>query len=153
MTASAVIRAFGLADAQVRAFRAELDKLYGTSFRFNLWSYLVERTPNVSFLLLQVAILAIGSVMAYQGSLRSGRWWRSTPYRPASASPSPALTRIMPLLLEASGGVQRISCAAGRATQRAGRAPDAADVASLRRPIEFDDVSFATRASARTSTV
>jgi ATP-binding cassette subfamily B protein len=141
VTASAVIRAFGLADAQVGAFRAELDKLYGTSFRFNLWSYLVERTPNVSFLLLQVAILAVGSLMAYQGSLQIGSLVAFNTIVLSLSVAITGLTRIMPLLLEASGGIQRISSLLDE-DPAIHDAPAAGDVTSFDDRITFEDVSF-----------
>jgi len=139
--ASALIRAYGLADTKVKAFREELDSLYGHSFRFNLLSYLVERTPNVSFLILQVAIVAVGSVMAFRGSLEIGSLVAFNTIVLSLSVSITGLTRIMPLLLEASGGIERISELLSE-TPGVDDAPSAAAVSAFGRAIEFRDVSF-----------
>jgi ATP-binding cassette subfamily B protein len=141
IAASPVVRAFGLREAQVSAFRRDLDDLYGRSFRFNLLSYLVERTPNVAFLLLQLAILAAGSVMAYRGSLEIGSLVAFNTIVLSLSVAITGLTRIMPLLLEASGGVRRISELLDE-PEGVTDVEGATDVAAFTRAIELRDVTF-----------
>jgi ATP-binding cassette subfamily B protein len=139
--ASSVIRAFGLAHVQVRSFRRELDTLYGHNFRFSLMSYLVERTPNVAFLVLQLVILAYGSVLAFRGSLAIGSLVAFNTIVLSLSVAITGLTRIMPLLLEASGGIQRITELLGEAPA-VRDAPQAADVSAFSEAIAFRNVSF-----------
>jgi ATP-binding cassette subfamily B protein len=141
IAASAVVRAFGLGERQVAAFRKQLDTLYGHTFRFSVMSYLVERTPNVAFLLLQLAILAVGSVMAYRGSLEIGSLVAFNAIVLSLSVAITGLTRIMPLLLEASGGIRRISELLEE-PEVAGDATDATPVSGFEQAIEFRDVSF-----------
>ena len=56
VSAQPVIRAFSLASLQIGGFRRQLHGFYKISLRFNVLAYLVERTPNLAFLLLQIAV-------------------------------------------------------------------------------------------------
>lgn len=141
VSASGVIRAYGLAGARTAAFRKELDTLYHGTFRFSFLSYLVERTPNVAFLLLQVAVLAIGSVMAFRGSLEIGSLVAFNAIVLSLSVAITSFTRIMPLLLEASGGVQRITSLLDE-TPAVADAPEAEELTAFAEGIAFRDVSF-----------
>lgn len=139
--ANAVIRAFDLADAQVDDYRRQLATFHGHSFRFSLLSYLVERTPNVAFLVLQMAILAYGSVMAFRSRLEIGSLVAFNTIVLSLSVSITGLTRIMPLLLEASGGIKRISQLLEE-TPAVRDDPAAADALTFARSIDFRDVSF-----------
>lgn len=141
VSASAVVRAFGLAHVRTARFRSELDSLYRSSLRFNLLSYLVERTPNVAFLLLQVVVLAVGSVLAYRGSLQIGSLVAFNAIVFSMSVAITGLTRTMPLLLEASGGLRRISTLLDE-TPAVSDVPGAPDVSGFGERIAFGDVSF-----------
>ena len=72
---SAPSRSYGpsaSAGIQIGAFRGQLDGFDRHSLRFNLLGYLVERTPNVAFLLLQIAVFGIGAVNGLRGELAVG---------------------------------------------------------------------------------
>ena len=136
-----VVRAFGLADEQIGSFRSKLDDLYRRNLRFNVMSYLVERTPNVSFLVLQVVVLAVGSVRAFRGDLPIGTLVAFNSIVLSLSVAITSLTRIMPPLLTASGGVERIGRLLGE--EPAVRdLPDAAPLAPLEKAITFEDVTF-----------
>ncbi|HRI09826.1 MAG TPA: ABC transporter transmembrane domain-containing protein, partial [Nannocystaceae bacterium] len=109
INAQPVIRAFGLAGAQVADFRRQLDVVYRTGFRFNLLAYLVERSPNVSFLMIQLAVTAIGSYKAFSGTISIGTLVSFNALTISLSGAVTSLTRIMPALLQASGGIERIA--------------------------------------------
>ncbi|HEX7275739.1 MAG TPA: ABC transporter transmembrane domain-containing protein [Acidimicrobiales bacterium] len=141
VSTSGVIRAFGLADSRVQAFRSELDVLHRRSVRFNLLSYLVERTPNIAFLLLQVAVMAVGALMAFRGRLEIGSLVAFNAIVLSLSGAITSLTRIMPLLLEASGGVQRIATLLDE-TPSVADGPGAQDLTGFEERITFEDVTF-----------
>ena len=136
-----VVRAFGLARHRSQQFATELDSLHRSSLRFGLLSYLVERTPNVAFLALQVVVLAIGSVMAYRGSLEVGSLVAFNAIVLSLSVSITSVTRIMPLLLEASGGVQRISSLLDEPPGVQDTA-GAVEVSTFGDRFTFDDVTF-----------
>ena len=107
--AQAVVRAFGLASARVGAFQERLDVVYRTGLRFNLLSYLVERTPNVSFMLLHMAVFSVGVLKAYDGDLSVGKLIAFNALTVNLSVFVTTLTRVAPVLLQASGGIARIA--------------------------------------------
>jgi ATP-binding cassette subfamily B protein len=140
--ASAVVRAFGLADTRSGAFRSELDRWYRSSLRFSFLSYLVERTPNIAFLVLQLAVLAGGAVMAFRGSLEIGSLVAFNAIVLSLSAAITSLTRITPMLLEASGGVLRINTLLDEQPAVAD-GPQVKEIDAFTDRISFRDVWFA----------
>ncbi|MEZ4448245.1 MAG: ATP-binding cassette domain-containing protein [Nannocystaceae bacterium] len=141
ISAQPVIRAFGLARAQITEFRSRLDVVYRTGFRFNILAYLVERFPNVSFLLIQLAVTAVGSYKAFHGTMTIGTLVSFNALTFSLSSAVTALTRIMPALLQASGGIERIAELLGEEPNVADR-PNAGAAPPLADAIVVDDVVF-----------
>src|SRR5690606_30818643 len=141
ISAQPVIRAFGLARAQIGEFRGRLDVVYRTSFRFNVLAYLVERFPNVSFLLIQLTVTAIGSYKAFHGTMTIGTLVSFNALTFSLSSAVTSLTRIMPALLQASGGIERIAELLAERPHVADP-PGAVEAPPLQGAICLEDVGF-----------
>lgn len=139
--AHAVVRAFQLAPEQTTRFRAKLRSLYRLGLRFNLTTYLVERTPNLTFLLLQIAVFGFGAVKTFHGELSLGSLVAFNILLGYLSTYVTALTRVMPPLLMAAGGVKRIQELLG-AQPQVQEQPGAYALPALREAITFDAVSF-----------
>ncbi|MCA9659271.1 MAG: ATP-binding cassette domain-containing protein [Myxococcales bacterium] len=109
VNAQPVVRAFSLAKAQIAGFRRQLDVVYRTGFRFNIFAYLVERSPNVSFLLIQLMVTAVGAYKAFHGTMTIGTLVSFNALTFSLSSAVTSLTRVMPAVLQASGGIERIA--------------------------------------------
>ncbi|MGH9225945.1 MAG: ABC transporter transmembrane domain-containing protein [Acidimicrobiales bacterium] len=148
LTTHSVIRAFGLGGEQVSSFGAKLEELYGRSLRFNVLSYLVERTPNVAFLALQVAILAVGSVRVFRGDFPVGTLVAFNAILLSLSVAITSLTRILPALLIASGGIDRIDRLLGEESPVRDD-PGAEALAPLEDAMSFHDVTFSYEGAAK----
>ncbi len=141
VSAQPVVRAFGLAQTQITGFRRQLDIVYRTGFRFSLFAYLVERSPNVSFLLIQLAVTGVGAYKAFQGEMTIGTLVSFNALTFSLSSAVTSLTRVMPALLQASGGIERIAELLNEPSQVAD-ADDPQPAAPLSEALRLEDVSF-----------
>ena len=141
INAQPVVRAFGLAGAQISDFRRQLGVVYRSGFRFSLLAYLVERSPNVSFLLIQLAVTAVGAYKAFEGTISIGTLVSFNALTLSLSSAVTSLTRIMPALLQASGGIERIAQLLAEPAQVADAAQPRA-AAALREAITLEEVEF-----------
>ncbi|MBK8262379.1 MAG: ATP-binding cassette domain-containing protein [Nannocystis sp.] len=141
INAQPVVRAFGLAGPQVADFRRQLGVVYRAGFRFNIFAYLVERSPNVSFLLIQLAVTALGAYKAFNGEITIGTLVSFNALTLSLSAAVTSLTRIMPSLLQASGGVARIAELLAE-QPRVADAADAKIAAPLREAITLEAVEF-----------
>jgi ATP-binding cassette subfamily B protein len=141
VSAQPVIRAFSLAPLQLGAFRSQLRSFYKISLRFNVLAYLVERTPNLAFLLLQIAVFGFGAVQCFHGKLSLGSLIAFNVLLGYLSTYVTSLTRVMPPLLLAAGGVKRIQELLDTSPQVAD-APGAAALVPIADALAFADVSF-----------
>ncbi len=141
VSAHPVVSAFGLAQHQIASFEARLRNFYRISLRFNLLALLVERTPNIAFLLLQIAVFGWGAVKCFHGDLSLGSLITFNVLIGYLSTYVMSLTRVMPLLLQASGGVTRIQELLATVPQ-IGEQANAGGLAPLQDSLSFDDVSF-----------
>ena len=141
VSAQPVVRAFGLAPLQLGAFRYQLRGFYKLSLRFNVLAYLVERTPNLAFLLLQIAVFGFGAVKCFRGELTLGSLIAFNVLLGYLSAYVTSLTRVMPPLLLAAGGVKRIQELLDTRPQIS-EAKDAVVLAPLGETLVFDAVSF-----------
>jgi len=107
--AQPVVKAFGLEQREIASFQTRLSDVYRAGLRFNILSYLVERTPNVSFMLLHVIVLGIGVFKTFEGQLDVGELVTFNALTVTLSAYVTSLTRVSPVLLQASGGVRRIA--------------------------------------------
>jgi len=141
VSAQPVVRAFSLAPLQIGGFRRQLHGFYKLSLRFNVLTYLVERTPNLAFLLLQIAVFGFGAVKCFRGELSIGSLVAFSMFIGYLSAYITSLTRVMPPLLLAAGGVKRIQELLDTPAQVAQR-PDARAIPPLRHALAFRDVAF-----------
>jgi ATP-binding cassette subfamily B protein len=141
ISAQPVVRAFSLSPLQVSGFRSQLQGFYQTSLRFNVLSYLVERTPNLAFLIVQIAVFSFGALKCIEGDLSVGALVAFNMYITSLSSYITSLTRVMPPLLLAAGGIKRIQELLETPPQVA-ESPTATKLPGLTEAIRFEDVSF-----------
>ncbi len=141
ISAQPVVRAFSLTPLQVSGFRSQLQGFYRTSLRFNVLSYLVERTPNLAFLIVQIAVFSFGALKCIEGDLSVGALVAFNMYITSLSSYITSLTRVMPPLLLAAGGIKRIQELLETPPQVA-ESPTATKLPALTDAIRFEDVSF-----------
>lgn len=141
ISAQPVVRAFSLTPLQVSGFRSQLQGFYRTSLRFNVLSYLVERTPNLAFLIVQIAVFSFGALKCIEGDLSVGALVAFNMYITSLSSYITSLTRVMPPLLLAAGGIKRIQELLETPPQVA-ESPTATKLPGLTDAIRFEDVSF-----------
>ncbi len=138
--AQPVVKAFGLQQREVDGFSTRLSDVYNAGLRFNILSYFVERTPNVSFMLLHVVVLGIGVFKTFEGHLDVGELVSFNALTVTLSAYVTSLTRVAPVLLQASGGVRRIAMLLDLQPQ----VPDDAEqpLPRLSREIRFSKVTF-----------
>jgi ATP-binding cassette subfamily B protein len=141
VAAHGVVRAYGLSELKTTKFLGHLEALHERSVGFNLLSYLAERTPNLAFLVLQLGIGAAGAVKAFDGDLEVGALVAFNAILFSLGASLAGVTRTLPLLIGASGGVERVNALLEEAPSVID-APDAVPLPALRRSIDFSDVRF-----------
>jgi ATP-binding cassette subfamily B protein len=141
ISAQPVVRGFSLAPLQIGRFRYQLRGFYRTSLRFNVLSYLVERTPNLAFLLLQIAVFGFGAVKCYKGELTIGELAAFNVLIGFLSTYVTSLTRVMPPLLLAAGGVRRIQELLDTRPHVDDK-PGATPLPALQQALRFEGVSF-----------
>jgi len=103
-----VIRAFGLERWMRARFARRVDDLVTVSTRTAFLGALVERSAGIGILFLQVIVLGIGALMAFEGQLTIGTLVSfQTLFMTVSWSLS-YVTQYVPNLVLAAGGLQRI---------------------------------------------
>lgn len=140
--AKPVVVAFGLAGVAEEKFQQCNRGLISKSIRLGFLNALVERTANVGIVLLQIAILGIGTIMASKGHISIGSLTAfQTLFLTLSYSLS-YVTQYIPNLIQASGAIQHLNkllLAPPPAPRGDSRA---VSFDGLSQGIEFHDVSF-----------
>lgn len=136
-----VVRAFGLERRMRDRFSRRLDDLLAISTRTAFLGALVERSAGIGILLLQVAVLGIGALLAFGGQLTIGTLVSfQSLFMTVSWSLS-YVTQYIPHLVLAAGGLQRIDellSAQPLVTDAAG----ASSFAGLSKQIQFERIVF-----------
>jgi ATP-binding cassette subfamily B protein len=103
-----IVRAFGLEQWMRARFTRRVDDLVSISTRTGFLGALVERSAGIGILLLQVIVLGIGALMAFDGRLTIGTLVSfQSLFMTVSWSLS-YVTQYVPQLVLAAGGLQRI---------------------------------------------
>ncbi|MSR13070.1 MAG: ABC transporter ATP-binding protein [Gammaproteobacteria bacterium] len=139
--AQLVVKAFGL-EAQARdAYAKRNEALRGHSVRVRFLSALIERSAGLGILLIQVLLLEVGARLAFTGSLSVGTL---VAFQALFITLSYALYNVAqyaPLLVQASGGMQRIQELLAERPQ-VGSSLTALELPRLRERIELRGVDF-----------
>jgi len=141
ISAQAVVKAFGLERTTQGRFRQQLDRLFGTGVRANFLSYLMERTPTLSVLILQLVIVAVGAYLVFQERLSLGSFVSFYVLFVGVNESVYCLTWVVPSLMEAAAGMQRMQDVLGEPVAVAD-APNALALPKDSREITFQDVTF-----------
>ncbi len=108
LAARQVVRAFGLEHWMRQRFAGRVDDLVAISTRTAFLGALVERSAAIGILFLQVVVLGIGALMAFDGQLTVGTLVSfQSLFMTVSWSLS-YVTQYVPSLVLAAGGLQRI---------------------------------------------
>ncbi|HEU4688176.1 MAG TPA: ABC transporter ATP-binding protein [Vicinamibacterales bacterium] len=108
LAARQVVRAFGLERWMRQRFAGRVDDLVAISTRTAFLGALVERSAAIGILFLQVVVLGIGALMAFEGQLTVGTLVSfQSLFMTVSWSLS-YVTQYVPSLVLAAGGLQRI---------------------------------------------
>jgi ATP-binding cassette subfamily B protein len=141
LTARQVVRAFGLERWMRARFARRVDDLVTVSTRTAYLGALVERSAGIGILFLQVAVLGIGALMAFEGQLTIGTLVSfQSLFMTVSWSLS-YVTQYVPSLVLAAGGLQRIDellATRPSVAELAGAAP----MPALQQEIRFEHVVY-----------
>jgi ATP-binding cassette subfamily B protein len=106
--AQPIVKAFSLKQSVLGTFNRQAEKLAGMATRFNFLSYTSERSPNISMLLFNVALISGGSYLAFNSSLSIGSLVAFNALFITVSTAVMGLTAVTPSLLQATSGMQRI---------------------------------------------
>ena len=140
--AQTVIKAFGLERAAIDGYGKRNARLMARATRVSFLGALIERTAGLGILVLQVLIMAFGARLALDGELSVGTL---VAFQALFLTLSYALYNVAqfsPVLVQASGGMQRIEEILAEAPAVTDR-PGAAELPRLSVAIELVQVAFA----------
>ena len=143
----AVIRTFGLQESRLRRFRRQLARLVRKSVRARFAGALAGRSASQSVYFIQILTMGLGAYLAIRGHLSVGALVAFVALLLNVANAANHLSSVMPDMLQAAGGMQRVrEFLAEESTVR--EAADARPAPRLSRHLCFEDVSFGYRANA-----
>lgn len=141
ISAQAVVKAFSLEQSAQTKFRQQLDRLFRIGVRANFLNYLMERTPTLSVLVLELLVVGAGSFLVFNDHLTVGSFVSFYVLFVSVNESVYCLTWVVPSLMEAAAGMQRVE---EILTERADipDAPGATPLEKNSREIAFQNVSF-----------
>ena len=104
-----VLRVFGMADTARARFDAHNARITEASSRYNVYSYFSHRVPWIAIELVELAIVAAGSVLVVHGEMTPGGLVAFYLLFSSLASHTYSLTTSIPGLIGASAGLRRIA--------------------------------------------
>jgi ATP-binding cassette subfamily B protein len=142
IAAKPVVVAFGLADVARGKFASCNTNLVTKSIRLGFLNALVERTANVGIVILQIVILGVGTLMAFDGLMSIGSLTAfQTLFLTLSYSLS-YVTQYVPTLIQASGAIQHLNKLLDGQPSGSKSTPGALPFSGLNQSIEFRDINF-----------
>ena len=141
LAAQPVIKAFGLEQQWLSHFTQRLGALVQSSARVGFLSALVERAAGISILMLQVVVMGVGAYMTFSGSLSIGSLVSFQSLFLALSWSLSYVTQYVPILVQATGGMQRIEELL-RETPQVVDTPAATPLQRFQQAICFEDVDF-----------
>ncbi len=136
-----VIRSFGLQETVLDRFRERLGGLYQSGVRANLLSDCVGRSLNLGVLIIQLVVIAFGAYLSIKGYLTAGELVGFIMLLFVVGDSAGDLANVMPNLVQATGGMQRINELLEEAPP-AVRREDQAPMSPFSREIRFEGVTF-----------
>ncbi len=141
LNAQQVIKAYSLANTLIDKFVAQSEGLRQFALNANFLNFLLERTPNLGMKVFYIAVLIIGSILAFLDLLTIGSLISFQALVIAINESVLWLTSLIPYLLRAATGMQRLDELFAEVPHVADAA-DAVSLAPLQHQLEFSGVSF-----------
>jgi ATP-binding cassette subfamily B protein len=104
-----VLRVFGMGTTARARFDAHNARITEASTRYNVYSYFSHRVPWIAIELVELAIVAAGSVLVIRGEMTPGGLVGFYLLFSGLASHTYSLTTSLPRLIDASAGLRRIA--------------------------------------------
>jgi ATP-binding cassette subfamily B protein len=146
--AQPVVQAFGLGPHFVNGFNQMTESLARQSVKAKFLTYLVERTPNVIILTVQVLVMGLGLLMVAKGHRTLGTIIAFQGIFLYVVRSVQTLTQVTPVLLESVSGLGRVQELL-REQATVAEAPGAGAQPPMRDNIQFHQVSFSYGAGQR----
>ena len=140
----AVIRTFGLQETRLKQFREQLGKLARKATSASFAGSLAGRSTSQTVYLAQVLTMSLGAYLAIQGYVTIGSLVAFVALLLNVANAANHMAGVMPVLLQASGGMQRVREFLA-VESSIHEAPGSPPLPRLSEAICFESVSFAYR--------
>ncbi|HLO88675.1 MAG TPA: ABC transporter ATP-binding protein [Nostocaceae cyanobacterium] len=136
-----VIKIFGLETRMSADFTTQLSELKPVYIKAKFLSYLVQRVPEITFILVQITILAISAAMSYWHWISVGTLVSNQVVMVGLNSTINYFSWGLPHLINGASAMQRIQDIL-QTVPKIQDAPDAVDLQHFEQEIYFDHVSF-----------
>jgi ATP-binding cassette, subfamily B, bacterial len=141
ISAQSVIKAFDLRRLVTDRFQKQVSSLAQMAYRANFLSFVMERIPVITFLILHLTVICVCAVLAFGGYLSIGALVSFNAIFLSVSLSVRDLTSTLPRLMQAIAGMKRIeSILADQAIVK--DKPSAMAVSGITREIAFTDLSF-----------
>jgi ATP-binding cassette subfamily B protein len=137
----AVIKTYHLGDLVTGRFKKLLDEVLKSSVELGLAAALVERSAEIALLLIELAVVTTGAVLAFQGTLSVGSLVAFHALYKNLADYATQLVWAVPSFVQASGGLRRIDELLSH-PDAVVESPSAEPLDRLANRIALDDVTF-----------
>jgi ATP-binding cassette, subfamily B, bacterial len=136
-----VVKILGLEKRMSNDFSAHMNDLKRVYVRAKFISYLVQRLPTVTFVLVQLVILSMGAMMTYWKWISVGTLVSYQVLLIGLTFNIVSFTFALPHLIEGVAAMQRI-CVLLAEIPQVQDATDAVDLPQFKREISFDNITF-----------
>ena len=109
ISSQAVVKAFDLGKQQIQSFSVIASKWTGSSFRFNLYGALVERSSTIGVYFLHLVVFSLGVMWVWNGKLSLGTLVAFESLFLYMGEAVTYVTESVPVLAQASGGMRHLS--------------------------------------------
>jgi ATP-binding cassette subfamily B protein len=141
ISAQAVIKAFSLENSALAQFRSRIAALFGISVRSSFLFYLMESTPNIASLILELLVVGSGAFFAFKGYITIGTLVSFYVLFLSVNHSVWEISWILPSLVQAGVGLSRIEEITNE-TPQVSDSPEASALSRFRGEISFRDVTF-----------
>jgi ATP-binding cassette subfamily B protein len=139
--AQAVVKAYGLEPKAVSGFEQALRVLRRLVVRAQFMGFLMERSPSIAVLVLNIALISTGSWLAYAGYTTVGAFVSFYVLFGSVSESILGATAAMPGLIDAAAGMQRLRELLDEQAQIVER-PAAVELPLFARDLVLEDVTF-----------
>jgi ATP-binding cassette subfamily B protein len=136
-----VVKMFGLEKRASKDFVAQLNDFKRVYVRAKFLSFLVQRVPNLAFILVQLVILSLSAAMTYWNWISVGTLVSYQVILIGLNATILNFTWSLPYLIDGAAGLQRIGDILGEIPE-VQEATEAVDLPDFKGEIYFDNVSF-----------